>query len=66
MGIDETLSHLFITCPFAQTCWLKLQVVFMEADPFSALEEVKAQLGVPFLMEILILFCWIIWMQRND
>jgi hypothetical protein len=31
-----------------------------------ALEEVKAQLGNPFFMDIIILFCWSIGMKRND
>jgi hypothetical protein len=35
-------------------------------DPFLALEKVKAQLGVHFFMDIIILFCWSVWMQRND
>ena len=55
-----------IYSPFAQVCWLKLNVVFVETNPFLALEEIKTQLHLPFFMDIIILFCWIIWMQRND
>jgi hypothetical protein len=66
LGMDETLTHLFITCPFTQSCWLAIQIVFTEVDPFLALEEVRAQLNVPFFMDIIITFCWSIWMQRND
>jgi hypothetical protein len=66
LGTNETLPHLFLTCSFAQACWLKIHIVLLEADPFLALNEVKAQLNVPFFMDIVIMFCWSIWMQRND
>jgi hypothetical protein len=57
---------MFLSCPFAQACWLKINITFVETDPFLALEEIKAQLSLPFFMDIIILFCWSIWMQRND
>jgi hypothetical protein len=66
LDVEETLSHLFLTCPFAQICWLKLNVIFIETDPFLAMEEIKTQLHCSFYMEVVILFCWSIWMQRND
>ena len=66
LDVEETLSHLFLTCHFAQVCWIKLNVIFVETDPFLAFEEIKTQLHVPFYMDIIILFCWSIWMQRND
>ena len=66
LDVEETLSHLFLTCPFAQVCWIKLNVIFVETDPFMALEEVQNQLQIPFHMEVIILYCWSIWMQRND
>jgi len=42
-------------------------VIFVETDPFLALEKIKTQLQLPFYMDIIILFFfWSIWMQRND
>jgi hypothetical protein len=68
--VEETLAHLFIGCPFSQACWATIHIAFTEDEPedepFLALEEVKGQLAVPFFMEIIITFCWSIWMQRND
>ena len=65
LDVEETLSHLFLICPFAQACWIKLNVI-VEMDPFLAFEEIKTQLQVPFYMDIIVLSYWSIWMQRND
>jgi hypothetical protein len=35
-------------------------------DPFQILEAVRAQLNVPFLMEIIIIMYWSIWTVRNN
>jgi len=63
--IEESLEHLFIHCPFAQSCWaaIGVQIGF---ELFATLERLKLHLGVPFFMEIIILMSWCIWMQRND
>jgi hypothetical protein len=58
--VEEILAHLFIGYPFAQTCRATIHIVFIEDELFLALEEVKAQLVVPFFMEIIITFCWTI------
>lgn len=66
LEIEETLAHLFISCPFAQACWATINVVISMDDPFIALEDIRMQLAVPFFMDIIVTFCWNIWMQRND
>jgi len=33
---------------------------------WQVLEFIKDQFQLPFFMEIIITFCWSIWMQRND
>ena len=63
MNIEESLSHLFLSCPFAQSCWIKLNIVLVEIDPYLALEKIQEQLNVPFALDIIILFSWSIWMQ---
>ena len=65
LGLEETLSHLSITCPFAQACWIRINIVVVESDPFLALEEIKAQLNFPFLMDVIILFCWMTLFSRG-
>lgn len=65
-AVEETLVHLFIHCPFAQSCWSLLGLQIGYGGAFDTLEQLKLQLGVPFFMEIIVLMCWCIWMQRND
>ena len=37
LDVEETLSHLFLVCPFAQACWIKLNVIFVEMDPVPSI-----------------------------
>lgn len=55
-NVEETTSHLFLECPFAQQCWNLLNLHI--ADPMSittSLEALKAQLLVLFFMDVIIL-----------
>ena len=63
---DETLTHLFIHCNFAQLCWASIGLMVGLDDPFTTFENLKLLLGVPFFMDIIIIMSWCIWMQRND
>ncbi|KAG0545165.1 hypothetical protein BDA96_02G338400 [Sorghum bicolor] len=54
---EETLEHLFLYCPFTNTCWLALNTQLFESF--------KQQLNVPFFMEIVILYCWSLWTVWN-
>lgn len=64
---DETSLHLFLLCPFAVQCWGWLNIqIDPNLDPFQLLQSFRAQLAVPFFMEIIILMCWCIWKARND
>jgi len=54
---DESLEHLFISCPFASACWNLLNLhSFAQADPFANLINFKLQLK-EFFMEVVILMC---------
>ena len=64
--VDESSTHLFIFCPFAQACWGLLDLPIDQEGPFAALEQFRTQLHVPFFMEIIIVMSWCIWMQRNN
>jgi hypothetical protein len=64
-------SHYHIycwsVCQFARQCWAIVNVeVDLDVDPFQILQSFKAQLGVPFFMEVIILLSWTIWKSRND
>lgn len=62
-GHIETLNHLFLSCNFAAQCWASLNLVSnVDLDPFIILENFKADLQVPFFMEIIILMCLFGWL----
>lgn len=66
-NVEESLFHLLLDCPFASQCWSFINIqVDPNLDPFENLQNCKDQLQVPFLMEIIVLMCWIIWKARND
>ena len=58
--------HLFLHCPFAQSCWSTIGLNVGHTDPFPTLKYLRTQLNVPLFMEVIILLSWSIWMQRND
>ena len=64
--VEESLTHLFIHCPFSQACWASIGLNVSTDDPFDNLDQFKHQLVIPFFMEIIVLMSWSIWMQRND
>jgi hypothetical protein len=63
---EEMWYHLFLGCNFAKSCW---QIIGIQASrtrsPFMAVVRLKAQLKIPFYMEIIILMIWSIWKVRN-
>ena len=65
--VEETVTHLFLSCPFAQICWASLGLLPSQTDdPFVVIAMYRAQLHCPFALEILITMCWSIWSVRND
>lgn len=65
-GIEETVEHLFFTCPFSRRCW---DVVGMEfAGPGNRLNLIhtaKRGWTRPMFMETLVTSAWSIWKERN-
>ena len=64
---EETLHHLFWSCPFAAQCWDF--ICPSRAHNLSVLEafqDLKDKLNKPFFMEIIILGSWAIWISRNN
>jgi len=61
------LEHLFIECDLARACWNLVGVVVGNYNvPLPIFEDFRRQLGVPFIMEIIIIMSWSIWTLRND
>jgi hypothetical protein len=65
--VEETVLHLFFSCPFAQIYWASLGLLPPQSvDPFVVITTYRTQLHCPFALEILITMCWSIWSVRND
>jgi hypothetical protein len=65
--VEESLTHLFLDCPFSASCWATLQLVIQHpSDPLGTLVSFNDQLHLPFFMEIIVTMCWAIWTVRND
>jgi hypothetical protein len=66
-SVEETMMHLLFYCPFSKDCW-KL-VNFQFADHLTVpqiFQAWKSLLKVEFALDLFVLFCWGIWMVRND
>ncbi|KAJ1266954.1 hypothetical protein BS78_07G019400 [Paspalum vaginatum] len=64
---NNSSIHLLLQCPFAQDCWGLLGLsVPVNCSLTEALDTFKADLGVPFLMELVIFMSWSIWLTRNS
>jgi hypothetical protein len=56
--VEETVTYLFLSCPFAQICWASLGLLPPQTDdPFVVIAMYIAQLYCPFALEILITMC---------
>jgi hypothetical protein len=64
--VEETIFHLFFSCPFSQQWWRSLNIHWdFSLDFFLMTEEAKQNCHQGFFMEIFLLGCWHIWKQRN-
>jgi hypothetical protein len=64
---EETLIHLFWSCPFASQCWDF--ICPQRRNNLSVIEsfyDIRDKLKLPFAMEIIILAAWSIWIIRNN
>ena len=65
-GVEETLEHLFLECPFASTCWNLITIhILSQVTVLEAIDSFNEQLHSPISLDIIILLCWAIWTSRN-
>jgi len=67
IGEEETVQHLFWSCPFAQQCWgiLNLQTI-QTGDTSENILAIKDQMNNQFFMTAIITMWWTIWTARNE
>jgi len=66
-GVEESVNHLFLHCPFAQQCWGMINLIVSDnAGIAENCAAFKIQLNSQFFMVAFILMAWTIWKARND
>jgi hypothetical protein len=55
LQLEETLEHLFLSCPFAISCWNLLHLTIPAGHPFQVLQSFKTQLNASFFMDVIII-----------
>ena len=64
---EETLVHLFWSCPFAADCWDYIcPQRSANLSVWEAITDMKEKIHKPFAMEIIIIAAWSIWIIRNN
>jgi len=67
LNTEETMEHLFLSCPFAAECWSKIGVsIIAQNSIFDAIQNIKDQTHPQFFMVMAILMSWSIWTARNN
>lgn len=66
-SVEETVMHLLFYCPFSRDCWNMLNFQFDDNLQVTHIfQGWKLLIQADFALDIFILFCWGIWMIRND
>jgi hypothetical protein len=64
---EETLFHLFWSCPFALRCWKYICPQRIGGSSvLESISEIRDKLNLPFSMDIIILGAWSIWIVKNN
>ena len=64
---EETLVHLFLSCPFVEACWDYIcPQRTRNLAVWEALSDIREKIQQPFAMDIIILAAWSIWIVRNN
>jgi len=65
--VEETIEHLFLSCPFSAQCWNLVSVdIENQTDMLQAVYSIKTQVSSPFFFELTVLMTWAIWITRNN
>jgi hypothetical protein len=67
LSTEQTVMHLLFYCPLAKNCWSIVNFSFAnDLSVQQIFQAWKSLLQTEFSLDIFILFCWRIWMMRND
>jgi len=65
--MPETIDHVFFDYPFAQDCWVAIQINKDESfDLLHRLIRGRDTHQLPFFTEVEMIAAWELWKLRND
>lgn len=65
-GSEETVEHLFFTCPFSKKCWEDLQMTWLsDGNRLNLIHSARDGWSRPMFMEVFTTAAWGIWKKRN-
>ena len=65
--IEETVDHMFFTCPFSKACWEKIDIAWPEFDSrLDMLTQINESGRRHLFMEIFLTAAWSLWKERNN
>ena len=66
-GEEETIDHLFFTCPFAVQCWSSINFNWdNQLSLEDRLTHARSTHNLPFFTEATMIAAWELWKLRND
>jgi len=64
---EETIEHLFFTCPFSRQCWDLLGVSWpLLGSRIEIIHEGQRLWDKPMFMEVFVVGAWSLWKERNN
>ena len=64
---DETIDHLFFTCPFAVQCWSTIGFSWdISLNLMDRIFQASRVHNIPFFAEAFLIAAWELWKLRND
>jgi hypothetical protein len=64
---EETVVHLFFTCPFSAQCWNQIGMSWPDSScRFDLMHGGKIAWNRPLFMETFVIAAWGIWKERNN
>ena len=67
IGEEETIDHLFFTCPFATQCWSSIHFNWNnQLSLEDRLIDAQSTHNLPFFTEATMIAAWELWKLRND
>jgi hypothetical protein len=66
-GVEETLEHLFFSCPFSTSCWSTLNITWNgDSAIIDKVIEAKENFQEKLFFEVFVIAAWGIWKERNN